>query len=124
MAAAPAAAARSPDFSATKGFDMISPGQLALSADRWTPFVQTLVFIGADLSGVGAKLQVRLVADTPGAPLIGLELVGAANVQGLRLLYAGTDTIANHMAAGRLSEALPGSAPSDPLALSQLQIRI
>lgn len=40
---------------------------------------------GADLTGAGLQMEVRLAPDTPGAPLISLQTVTNANAEGLRV---------------------------------------
>lgn len=103
---------------------MQNPGRLPLGGDRWTPFVRTLTFEGIDLTGAAFAMQVRLKPDTPGAPLVDLSTVASASAQGVRLIYGGTDTVANHIAAGRLLAAPKGLLSTDNLALSLVGIRI
>lgn len=105
---------------------MHKPGLLPLAGDRFTPFVRTISLLGVDLTDAVFKLQVRLLPDTPGTPLADLGTVGSASAEGVRLIYGGTDTYANHIAAGRwpADEIPAGSEASDSIALSQLGIRI
>ena len=103
---------------------MITPGLLPLGADRWTPFVATLNLIGVDLTSAVLAAQVRLYRDAPGVPLVDLAQVATGASEGVRLIYAGSDTVANHITAGRLTEAPTGYVSGDTLALTQIGIRI
>lgn len=100
------------------------PGRLDLEGGRWVPFVHTLTMRGVDLTGATFAMQVRLTGDASGSALVDLATVATAAEEGVRLIYGGTDTIDNHIAAGRLSEVPDGSAGGDSLALTQLGIRI
>jgi len=60
--------------------------QVAIAADRYTPCVRTITFRGLDLTGVALRMQVRLVADTPGLPLVDLSNVSNAQAQGIKLV--------------------------------------
>lgn len=103
---------------------MQSPGRLPLGGDRWTPFVRTLQFEGIDFTGATFALQVRLTPDTPGTPLADLGTVATSSAEGVRLIYGGTDTVANHIAAGRIDAAPDGYSSGDNLTLSLVGIRI
>lgn len=103
---------------------MITPGHLPLGADRWTPFVATFRFVGVDLTGAVLASQVRLYKDAPGDPLVDLAQVTTAAAEGVRIIYAGSDTVANHIAAGRLTAAPTGYVDADTLALSLIGMRI
>lgn len=83
---------------------------------RRVPFVETYLFEG-DWTGSSFLMQVRLVKDTIGTPLF-----EASDGDGLDLTYAGTDTIANHITAGRLDEVPDGYASGDSLTLSELRV--
>jgi hypothetical protein len=67
---------------------MATAARLPLAADRYTSCVRTIRFRGFDLTGLTLRLQVRLIADTPGAPLVDLGVVTNGNEQGLRILPA------------------------------------
>lgn len=103
---------------------MKSPWSLDLAGDRWVPFIQTLSFVGADWTGAAFAMHVRAVRDVAGTPLVNLSTVTSASAEGVRLIYGGTDTIANHVAADRLEEVPAGFEATDSVALSQIGIRI
>lgn len=102
---------------------MQSPGNLPLEDDRFSPFERWLAFVGMDFTGATFKAQVRARKDG-GALYATLNTVTTPTTEGIRLLYAGTDTITNHIAAGRLEEAPPGYEASDAVALSWVYMRI
>lgn len=64
--------------------------RVAIAADRYTPCVRTITFRGLDLTGVTLRMQWRLAADTPGAPLVDLQNVTNAQAQGLKLVSVET----------------------------------
>lgn len=61
-----------------------------------------IVFIGDDLTGSTRAMQVRQKPDLTGTPNANLAGVATA-VEGIQLVYAGTDTLTNHRAADRIS---------------------
>lgn len=65
--------------------------RLPITADRYTPCLRTLIFRGIDLRGKTLRMQVRLVGDTPGQPLVDLGSVDNAQAQGLALLTVEQD---------------------------------
>lgn len=101
---------------------MQAPVDLALYGDRNILFNTTLGFFDLDLTGGSFRLQVRLSPDATGSPLISLT-TGSG---GLVLVYAGTDTVANHLASNRISASqVPiGLATTDSLTLSLLNVQI
>lgn len=102
---------------------MFGTGTLALAANRWTPFVHTIAFLGYDLTGADFAMQIRDYRDG-GAERADLATVGGVGIEGITLVYAGTATVAVHIAAGRL-EAIPdGYAEDDDLTLTLLSIRL
>lgn len=103
---------------------MQTPGNLPLAGDRWTPFVRTWQLEGVDLTDATFSMQLRLYPDAPGDALVDLATVTTSSAQGVRLIYGGTDTVANHIAASRIDEAPEGMAGSDSLALTLLGVRI
>jgi hypothetical protein len=103
---------------------MKSPWSLDLAGDRWVPFIQSLSFVGADWTGAAFAMHVRATRDVTGTPLVNLTTVTSASAEGVRLIYGGSDTIANHIAAGRLEEVPAGFEASDTVALSQVGIRV
>ncbi len=103
------------------------PASTPLSGGRWVPFIETWAFQEVDLSAASFAMHIRLTPDAPGDPLVGLGLVGVTpSEQGIAVLYAGTATIAAHLAAGRMlpDEVPEGAVDSDNLLLSQLRVRI
>lgn len=99
-------------------------GRLDLEADRWTAFAETWRFSGEDWTGATLLAQVRLYNDAPGSALIDLTTVTSSSAEGLRIIYAGTDTVGNHVTAGRLPAVPDGMPESDSLALTLIGIRI
>lgn len=67
---------------------MIRPATLNLFAQRHAPFVYAILFDGIDLTGATLDMHVRLLPDTPGAPLIDLS-PASAGTQGLSMVHAG-----------------------------------
>ncbi len=103
---------------------MINPARLDLSGDRWVAFIRSLPLIGVDLTGATFALQVRPVPDVSGTPLADLTNAASAAVEGVRVIYAGTDTVSNHMIALRLAEVPDGYEATDNVTLTLLGIRI
>jgi len=99
-------------------------GKLDLAADRWTAFIETWEFQEEDLTDATFAMQVRLIKDASGAPLVDLATVVSSSSEGVRLIYGGTDTVANHITAGRIDAAPDGYEATDSLALSLLGVRI
>lgn len=95
-----------------------------LDADRWTPFVRRFTFVDRNFTGATFAAAVRMVLDAPGAPQVDLGSVASSASQGVWLDYAGTDTVQNHIAAGRLREVPPGLEMATPVAVSVVGIRI
>ncbi len=103
---------------------MIEPGRYDIGADRWVACIRTFAFVGFNFTSATFVAQVRLTADATGSPLVDLSTVATAAEEGLRLIYGGTDTIANHIAAGRLGEVPDGYTSATSVALSQIGMRI
>lgn len=103
---------------------MIQPALIPIAADRWVACIRTIAFVGLDLTGAAFASQVRIAPDTSGAPLVDLTTVTTAAAEGVRLIYGGTDTIANHIAAGRLNAVPPGYSNSSSVPLSVVGLRI
>lgn len=103
---------------------MIQPGRLDIGADRWVACVRSLTFVGVDFTDATFSMQVRQRADLPGTPLVDLDTVETTAAEGVTIIYTGTDTIANHIAAGRLDEVPDGYVAGDSLLLSQVSFRI
>ena len=94
---------------------MIQPGRLDIGADRWVACIRTFSFLGLDLSAATFAAHIRELADGSGSPLVNLGVAATASDEGIRLTYSGTDTIANHIAADRLS-AVPDAINPDTAA--------
>lgn len=103
---------------------MIQPGRYDIGADRWVACIRTFAFVGLDFTSAVFASHVRLVPDVTGSPLVTLATVGSLASEGISLVYGGTDTITNHIAAGRLTEVPDGYVTGDSLALSQVGFRI
>lgn len=101
-----------------------TPGRYDIGADRWVACIRTMAFLGLDFTGAAFSMHVRLKPDLSGSPLVNLATVTTAAEEGVRLIYSGTDTVANHITAGRLPGIPSGYASGDNLLLSQVGIRI
>jgi hypothetical protein len=64
---------------------------LPLAVDRYGAAVRTVIIRGLDLTGVTMRAQVRLRPDTPGDPLIDLEMGANTSAEGLYLVSAVAD---------------------------------
>lgn len=102
----------------------MQPATVDLRAARWTPFVHQIEVQGVDLTGAAFAAAIRQKPDWPGAPLVALAGGVPAGAEGVRLAYGGTDTIANHIIAGRLSVAPAGMADNAMLPLSIIEMRV
>lgn len=103
---------------------MKSPWSLDLAGDRWVPFIQSLSFVGVNWTGAAFAMHVRATRDVAGTPLVSLTTQTLASAEGVRLIYGGSDTITNHITAGRLSAVPSGFLTTDTVLLSQLGIRV
>ncbi len=65
---------------------MARSAHLPIAADRYEACVRQIIFRGIDLREVPLRAQVRLSADTPGAPLADLQTVINGNAEGLRVV--------------------------------------
>jgi len=74
---------------------MRSPVYYDIWGDRGVALKEKISIVGRDFTGASFRAQVRLFADAPGAPLI---------TPTVALTYGGTDTVANHITAGRLTK--------------------
>lgn len=105
---------------------METPARVDFGADRFVAFIRSVRVIGYNFTDAVFAVQVRDRKDG-GALRVTLATVVSAASEGIRLIYGGTDTVANHITAARLSadEATAlGYASSDNITLSQLGIRI
>lgn len=103
---------------------MDQPARYNIGADRWVACIRSFSFIGVDFTDAVFAAQVRLTGDAIGSPLVDLATVGSGASEGVYLTYGGTDTIANHIAAGRLYEVPDGYQSTDSVALSVVGLRI
>lgn len=106
---------------------MQQPANFTLYGDRRLAFNDTVAFFGFDLTGAAVRMDVRTAPDASGAALLTLS-TGTGEIT---IAYAGTDTVANHIAAGRISrEDLPNEggyselADGDNLALTLIDLHI
>lgn len=105
---------------------MQTPARVDLAGDRYVPFIETIPVLEEDFTGATFKMQVRDRKDG-GALRADLATVGSMASEGVTLVYAGTDTVANHIAAGRIDQedadtlALVGT---DSLVMSVVGIRV
>jgi hypothetical protein len=105
---------------------MDTPAALNWAADRNVVFKRTIALPNYDFTGGSFRMQVRDRRDG-GATRADLSTVTSGSAEGVRLIYAGTATVAAHIAAARLTQAQAdqlGLASGTSLLLSQLGIRI
>lgn len=105
---------------------MDTPASIDWAADRYVPFIRTMAFVDFDFTGATFAMQVRDRKDG-GAVRADLATVTTASAEGVRLIYGGTDTVANHIAAGRLTQEQAdarGYTSGQSLEMSQVGIRI
>lgn len=76
-------------------------GTLDLNANRWAPFVYTIDFQGYDYSAAAFAMQVRLVKDAAGTPLVSLSTVASSSTEGVAM--TGVDTDANGVPTTHIS---------------------
>lgn len=100
------------------------PAVVDILADRWVACIRYLSFIEIDFTGADFATHVRQVADAGGSPLVTLATTTNSSAEGIKLFYAGTDTIANHITAGRLDEVPDDYTSASSVALSWVRIRI
>lgn len=103
---------------------MIQPGRYDLAADRWVACIRTFSFVGLNFTGATFLAHIRLTPDAAGSPLVALATVGSAASEGIYLSYGGTDTITNHIAAGRISEVPSGYTGASSVPLSVVGLRV
>lgn len=103
---------------------MEQPARIDIQADRWVACIRTFAFVDYDFTDAVFAAQVRVTLDAPGSALITLGTVSSASAEGVRLIYAGSDTVLNHIAAGRLPEAPPELEDSDTVTVSHVGLRI
>jgi hypothetical protein len=77
---------------------MADPAEIDIIVDRNVRYDDNFTFLGVAWTGSTFKIQVRLIKDTTGTPLLNWT-----SPDGVTLTYAGTATVASHVSAGRLS---------------------
>lgn len=82
---------------------MIIPGQLDLAAQRWTPFVYVIDFVGFDFTAATFAMDVRLYRDAPGAALVSLTNA-ASNAQGLSVSVTTEESVDTSALQIRINE--------------------
>lgn len=82
---------------------MITPGKLDLVAQRWSPFVYVIDFVGLDFSAATFAMDVRLYRDAPGAALIALTNA-ASNAQGISVSTSTTEGVITSSVQIRINE--------------------
>lgn len=91
---------------------MATAAYLPWPADRYTPCVRTIRVAGHDLTGVAMRMEVRLRANTPGAPLIALTSGVAAGAQGMRVVDVEVvDTIPTSVIEVRINKEVMEDLP-------------
>jgi hypothetical protein len=102
---------------------MLRPAKIDLRADRRVPFVRIFAFVDFDFTGASFKMEIRDYPDASGSARITLNTV-SSEVQGVRLLYGASDTVQDHILAGRLTAIPPGLQLTTPVFVSQVKVRI
>lgn len=93
---------------------MIQTGQLCLTANRWSPFVYAIDFVGYDFSAATFSAQVRNFRDAAGDPLVNLANA-ASNAEGVSVSVATTDGVPTSTVQLRINETtLEGLRFSSP----------
>lgn len=103
---------------------MEKPAPIPINADRWVACIRKIAFVDRNFTGAAFAAQVRTTGDATGSPLVNLGTVGGMGSEGVWLDYGGTDTVQNHIAAGRLPEVPPGLTLTTSVAVSVVGIRI
>jgi hypothetical protein len=111
---------------------MVDRVKVDITADRRTWYRGDFVWLGQDFTTWTLKMQVRATKDSTATPLLNLGLVGSTPVvEGVVIWFAGVDTAANHITAGRLTAAIYSMidpltrlpyTPASVILLSQLRI--
>jgi hypothetical protein len=91
---------------------MQSPGRLDLRADRYTPMVRVLTFLGIDLTDAVMKMQVRDRKDG-GTVRADLATVGSVGTEGVTLVSAAeVDDVMTSVVSIRINEATMEAMPT------------
>ena len=81
----------------------MQPATLALTAQRWVPFVYAIDFEGFDLSAATFAMQVRLYRDAPNQPIINLTNA-APQAEGISVKVATVDGVTTSSVQIRINE--------------------
>jgi hypothetical protein len=103
---------------------MIGGGEFDLVADRYGALPLTMSFAQLDLTGITMEAQIRATKDASGSPLVDLLTVTTSATQGLKLVGVWTDTVANHIAAGRLSSVPKGLTSASSIVVSVVYLQV
>lgn len=87
----------------------ITPATLALTANRWTPFVYAIQISSIDLSAATVDMHIRSTYDASGSAIVDLS-PAAAGSQGLSLAYSSGNTTLTIQIDETTMEALPDAA--------------
>lgn len=103
---------------------MRTPIPWDIYADRTIDLYETIPVVGVDWTGATFTCMVRQLPDAAGSPLLTPTVTN---------LYSGSNTIANHIAAGRLTRKIKSQindatgvayTDTDTVALSVIQVRV
>lgn len=75
-----------------------------MTAERWTPFLDTVEVEGLDMAGGTFAMQVRLYKDAPGDPLLSLSNA-TAGTQGLSVTSSEIDDVPVSVITVQIDEA-------------------
>lgn len=103
---------------------MQQPAVIDIYADRWVACIRELVFVNANFTSAAFAGAVRAVPDASGVPAVSLATVASSASEGVYLVYAGADTVANHVLAGRLDKVPGGYSEDDVVTVSIVGLRI
>lgn len=82
---------------------MIQTGKLDLTANRWSPFVYAIDFVGYDFSAATFSAQVRNYRDAPGDALVDLANA-ASTAEGVSVSVTTTDGVPTSTVQLRINE--------------------
>lgn len=102
---------------------MLQPLVLPLRVDRNVLCRRVIAFIDFNFTGATFKAAIKETPDAAGSALVSLT-TQTTDAQGVRLLYSASDTVQNHILAGRISDVPPGLELTTNVYVSQVQIKI
>lgn len=103
---------------------MRTPIKWDIYGDRSVDLYESIPVVGVDLTGATFTAKVRTTPDAAGSPLL---------MPSVTLLYGGTNTVANHITAGRLSRRIKNEindatgvqyVDTDNVAMSLIQVNV